>query len=201
MCCRFALTVRPSVLQQEFDLGFVPPRLEPTDEYFPGKGIPAIVNALTRNVEILYWGLVPPWAKDLSIAKHTFNARCETLSVKPSFREAFIRRRCLIPATSYFEWKNVNGLNTPFRFSLKKERAFMLAGIWEYWIDAMGNELYSAAVITCPAGEGLGSYHERMPVIFNKENCWQWMEDRPLSEINELMQPIPAHFFEIVETK
>lgn len=193
--------VKPSTLQMEFDLGLVPRQLEPSDKYFPGKGIPAVVNAFSRDVEILYWGLVPPWAKDIAIARHTFNARSETLLEKPSFREAFIRRRCLIPATSYYEYKNVNGLRTPFRFSLAGRKLFMLAGIWEYWIDAQGNELYSASVVTCPPGNGLEEYHDRMPVVFVKENCWQWMEDRPLAELRELMQPIPRECFDIIESK
>ena len=197
MCGRFALTVKPSELQAAFDLDFVPPALSPTDSYYPGRGIPAVVNAAERVVEILYWGLIPPWAKDISIAKHTFNARCETLRTKASFRNAYIRRRCLIPATAYYEWRTANDRKIPYRFSLRDTSVFMLAGLWEYWVDSSGNEVYSAAVITCPAGNGLESYHDRMPVIFDKYNCWQWMEDRPLDELDQMLMPIDAEYFDI----
>ena len=197
MCSRFALTVKPSELQLAFDLDFVPPALNPTENYFPGKGIPAVVNANERVVEILYWGLIPPWAKDISIAKHTFNARCETLLEKPAFKEAFIRRRCLIPATAYYEWRTANDRKIQYKFSLKYTKVFMLAGIWEYWVDVNGNEVYSASVVTCPPGEGLEVYHNRMPVVFDRDNCWQWMEDRPVTELNQMMQPVDAECFDI----
>lgn len=197
MCGSFALMVKPDELQAAFDLDFVPPALSPTEHYYPGQGIPAVVNAAERVVEILYWGLVPSWAKDISIAKHTFNARCETLSEKASFRMAFQRRRCLIPATSYYEWRSANDRKIPYRFSLKGNKVFMLAGLWEYWVDSSGNEVYSAAIVTCPAGHGLEVYHDRMPVVLDRYNCWQWMEDRPVSELNQLMSPVEAAFFDI----
>ena len=197
MCGSFALMVKPDELQAAFDLDFVPPALSPTEHYYPGQGIPAVVNAAERVVEILYWGLVPSWAKDISIAKHTFNARCETLSEKASFRMAFQRRRCLIPATSYYEWRSANDRKIPYRFSLKGNKVFMLAGLWEYWVDSSGNEVYSGTVVTCPPGRGLEVYHDRMPVVFDKYNCWQWMEDRPLNELNQLMTPVDAEYFDI----
>lgn len=197
MCSRFALTVTPSELQLAFDLDYVPSALNPTENYFPGKGIPAVVNAAARVVEILYWGLIPPWAKDISIAKHTFNARCETLHEKAAFKEAFVRRRCLIPATAYYEWKTANDRKIQYKFSLKYTKVFMLAGLWEYRVDSNGNEVYSAAVVTCPAGNGLETYHSRMPVIFDRDNAWQWMEDRPLAELKTMTQPVDAEFFDI----
>lgn len=197
MCGRFALMVKPSELQTAFDLDFVPPALTPTEDYYPGRGIPAVVNAAERVVEILYWGLVPSWAKDISIAKHTFNARCESLREKASFKMAYQRRRCLIPATAYYEWRSANGRKIPYKFSLRETRVFMLAGLWEYWVDSSGNEIYSAAVITCPAGHGLESYHDRMPVIFDRYNCWQWMEDRPLDELDQMLSPVDSEYFNI----
>ena len=197
MCGSFALMAKPGELQAAFDLDFVPPALSPADHYYPGQGIPAVVNAAERVVEILYWGLIPPWAKDISIARHTFNARCETLRVKSSYKMAYIRRRCLIPATSYYEWRPVNGRKIPYRFSLKNNKLFMLAGLWEYWVDSSGNEIYSAAVITCPAGRGLEKYHDRMPVIFDRYNCWQWMEDRPPDELDRMLVPVDADYFDI----
>ena len=197
MCGRFALMVKPNELQAAFDLDYVPPTLAPSEDYYPGRGIPAVVNAAERVVEILYWGLVPSWAKDISIARHTFNARCESLRVKPSFKMAYQRRRCLIPATSYYEWRTANDRKIPYRFSLKDTAVFMLAGLWEYWVDSSGNEVYSAAVVTCPAGRGLEAYHDRMPVVFDRYNCWQWLEDRPPDELDQMLAPVDAEYFDI----
>ena len=197
MCGSFALMVKPNELQAAFDLDFVPPALAPSEHYYPGQGIPAVVNAAERVIEILYWGLIPPWAKDISIGRRTFNARCETLKEKASFRKAYERRRCLIPATSYYEWRSVNDRKIPYKFSLKDNKVFMLAGLWEYWVDSSGNEVYSGTVITCPAGKGLESYHDRMPVVFDHYNCWQWMEDRPLDELDQMLAPADAKYFDI----
>ena len=189
--------VKPSELQAAFDLDFVPPALSPSEHFYPGQGIPAVVNATERVIEILYWGLIPSWSKDISIAKRTFNARCETLREKASYKMAYQRRRCLIPATSYYEWRPVNDRNIPYRFSLKGNKVFMLAGLWEYWVDSSGNEVYSGTVITCPAGNGLEVYHDRMPVVFDRYNCWQWMEDRPLNELDQMLAPVDADYFDI----
>lgn len=189
--------VKPSELQAAFDLDFVPPALSPSEHYYPGQGIPAVVNATERVIEILYWGLIPSWAKDITIAKHTFNARCETLRDKASYKMAYLRRRCLIPATSYYEWRTVNDRKVPYKFSLKNNNVFMLAGLWEYWVDSAGNEVYSATVITCPAGNGLTVYHDRMPVVFDRYNCWQWMEDRPLDELDQMLVPVDSDYFDI----
>ena len=197
MCGSFELMVKPNELQAEFDLDFVPPALAPVEHYYPGQGIPAVVNAAERVVEILYWGLIPSWAKDISIGRRTFNARCETLREKASFRKAYERRRCLIPATAYYEWRSANDRKIPYKFSLKDNKVFMLAGLWEYWVDSSGNEVYSGTVITCPAGNGLESYHDRMPVVFDRYNCWQWMEDRSLDELDQMLAPVDAEYFDI----
>ena len=197
MCGSFELMVKPNELQAEFDLDFVPPALAPAEHYYPGQGIPAVVNAAERVVEILYWGLIPSWAKDISIGRRTFNARCETLREKASFKKAYERRRCLIPATAYYEWRSVNDQKIPYKFSLKDNKVFMLAGLWEYWVDSSGNEVYSGTVITCPAGQGLEVYHDRMPVVFDRYNCWQWMEDRPLDELDQMLAPVDAEYFNI----
>ena len=197
MCGSFELMVKPNELQAAFDLDFVPPALAPAEHYYPGQGIPAVVNAAERVVEILYWGLIPSWAKDISIGRRTFNARCETLREKASYRKAYERRRCLIHATAYYEWRCANDRKIPYKFSLKDNKVFMLAGLWEYWVDSSGNEVYSGTVITCPAGNGLEAYHDRMPVVFDRYNCWQWMEDRPLDELDQMLVPVDAEYFDI----
>ncbi len=189
MCGRFTIMIQPEQLQLELDLGSISSSLIFMKDFYPGSGIPVVVNAESRDVELFYWGLVPSWAKDVSIGRKMFNARSETLLEKPSYKTSFLRRRCLIPASGFYEWKNTNGKKIPHYFSLKNENAFTFAGLWEYWMDAAGNELYSATIITCAANQLVLAYHDRMPVILNQENRWKWMEDRPIAELSSFLLP------------
>ena len=102
-----------AALAEELNLLVLPPRFEPRDQVTPGSGIAILIDAKRRKLEYFYWGLVPSWAKDVSIARKTFNARAETLLERASFRNAFRRRRALIPATSYYEWTLEGGTKTP----------------------------------------------------------------------------------------
>lgn len=192
MCGRFTLFIPANELQLVFDFGNVPEEISQRTEFFPGSGVPVVVNEKTRDIDFYHWGLVPSWAKDVSIGKRMFNARCETLLEKPSFKKAFLRRRCLIPATSYYEWKQVGTRKVPYLFSILDEKAFMFAALWEYWMDSAGNEVYSTTIVTCEPDDPLKEYHFRMPVIFDRTICWQWMEDRPLNEISAMMKPYGA---------
>jgi len=199
MCGRFTIVIRPDELQLELDLGLVPSSLDPHKDYFPGSGIPVIIDAQSRNVEIFYWGLVPSWAKDVTIGRKMFNAKAETLIEKPSYKTAFLRSRCLIPATGYYEWKFSGKGKISYLFSSSEEKAFTFAGLWEYWMDSTGNEVYSATIITCPANEITGQYHDRMPVILGRDDRWKWMEDRPINELQQLLVPYDPKKMEIVQ--
>ena len=123
------------------------------------------------------WGLIPSWAKDISIGSKMFNARAETIQEKPSFRTAFARRRCLIPADGFYEWqKQEKGPSKPFRFQLKGEQPFAFAGLWELWRSPEGDELKSCTIITTEANSLVAQVHPRMPVILDTNTCWQWLE-------------------------
>ncbi len=189
MCGRFSIDLSPKVMQLELDLEMFHPEVTFPPAYYPSSAIPVVIDAQRRNVEFFYWGLIPPWAKDVSIGRRMFNARSETLLEKPSFKNAFLRRRCLIPATGYYEWKTLGERKVPYYFSLNSTKAFFFAGLWEYWMDAAGNEVYSAAIITCAANMLVAQYHDRMPVILDRDHCWQWMEDRPAAELQQLLMP------------
>ncbi len=192
--------IKPNDLQLELDLGNVPEELQPEKNIFPGTGIPVVINGETRNIEIFYWGLIPSWAKDISIGQKLINAKAETLLEKVSFKNSFRRRRCLIPATSFYEWNNSEGKKIPYAFSLKDQKAFMFAGLWEYWMDSSGNEVYSTTIITTAPNELVGKIHDRMPVIFNKNNCWKWMEDREMKDLQNMLVPYPENEMKMEES-
>ncbi len=173
-------------------LAEVPSELAPNENISPGEGVPVVTNGLKRSVDIFRWGLVPGWAKDISIGNKLINARAETLIEKPSFRNAFIRRRCLIPASGFYEWRQEGSRKQPYLFQLAEEKMFTFAGLWEYWQDNQGNELYSCTIITTEPNELLADYHNRMPVIFDSSTCWQWLEDKPVAELQTMLSPYPA---------
>lgn len=191
MCGRFSIMYDPAELEEMLGLEDVPVDLVPNVNVSPGDGIGVVIDGQKRNLEIFKWGLVPGWAKDPSIGNKMINARAETLIEKPSFRNAFARRRCLIPAGGFYEWRQEGGRKQPYLFQLKTQRPFTFAGLWEHWQDAHGNELYTCTIITTSPNDLLAEYHERMPVILDAENCWKWLEDKPLLELQKLLLPYP----------
>lgn len=121
------------------------------------------------------WGLIPSWAKDLSIGNRMFNARAETVAEKPSFRSAYRRRRCLVPANGFYEWRQENGHKQPYCCHLDHQ-LFSMAAIWENWHDADGNEIFSCAILTTEAQGDMRSLHQRMPVYIDPADYEVWLD-------------------------
>ncbi|HKJ53726.1 MAG TPA: SOS response-associated peptidase [Gammaproteobacteria bacterium] len=121
------------------------------------------------------WGLIPSWAKDISIGNRMFNARAETVAEKPSFRNAYRRRRCLVPASGFYEWRLEGGCKQPYCCHIG-HRLFSMAGIWELWQDADGNEIRSCAVITTDAKGNMRELHQRMPVYIAPGDYDAWLD-------------------------
>lgn len=179
-------------LAEALQLFELPPGFEPSDNIAPGTGITILTDAQKRTLETYYWGLIPSWAKDITIARKTFNARAETLAQRPSFKNAFRRRRALIPATSYYEWSARSGTKVPYRFALEDAHVFTFAGLWEYWMDSDGNEVYSATIITTEPNELVAEYHTRMPVIIDPADRDEWMMTDDLRVASRFLKPIAA---------
>ena len=119
------------------------------------------------------------------------NARAETIMEKPSYKNAFQRRRCLILADGFYEWKKSKGKgpSQPYYFHLKSGEPFAFAGIWERWLPPDGSELLSGSIITCAANEVVAPVHDRMPVILDKNSMWSWLEDNSGAELSKMLQP------------
>jgi putative SOS response-associated peptidase YedK len=134
------------------------------------------VLAHTRAKFDLYrWGLIPSWAKDVTMGNRMFNARAETVAEKPSFRNAYKRRRCLVPANGFYEWRLENGRKQPYCCHLGQQ-LFSMAGIWEHWQDAEGNEIQSCALITTEARGAMTELHQRMPVYIAPADYDAWLD-------------------------
>jgi putative SOS response-associated peptidase YedK len=193
MCGRYTLAIEAIDLMDEFGLEEMPVEWRPRYNVAPSQPAAVITAKAPDTLEWMRWGLVPSWAKDPAIGSRLINARSETIDEKPSFRNAFHRRRCLILANGFFEWQHLDkGTVIPHYFFLKDKKPFAFAGLWEIWQNAQGDELLSCAIITCAANTLLAPIHERMPVILNREQRRAWLSDVPPGELKALMTPFPA---------
>ncbi len=198
MCGRFTNNAKPEQIKKEFKVGAKNPNLfQPRFNIAPAQRIDVVLESENERIlSQLKWGLVPSWSKDTSISKGLINARAETLSEKPSFREAFKSRRCIIPASGFYEWqKKETGAKQPFYFYLKEKEVFGFAGLWEQWLDKQTGELLeTCTIITTEANEVLKPVHERMPVILKPENYDDWLDVKvkDTDKLQELLKSYPS---------
>lgn len=121
------------------------------------------------------WGLIPSWSKRPQTRSPLINARCETAAEKPAFRAAFQRRRCLVPADGFYEWKKSRSVSTPFFFHLKEHALFFMAGLWESWYGEVGEKVESYTILTTQSNALMSKYHDRMPVILRGDRAASWL--------------------------
>lgn len=205
MCGRFTLTVPVDVLLDRFDVEFFLQQEEylPSYNVAPSQSVLAVINNGKHNrMGYLRWGLIPPWAKELSIGNKMINARAETLSEKPSFKNALKKKRCLIIADSFYEWKRIDSkTKVPMRIKLKSNELFAMAGIWEKWISPEGTQIYSCSVITTKANSLVKDIHDRMPVILHPEDEKRWLDPsvEDPKRLNDLLKPLEPELMETHE--
>ena len=194
MCGRFTMTIDPGDLQVEWGIGETPSEWIPRYNIAPTQPVAVLRDPLYKLIEYFQWGLVPYWAKEESIGGRMINARSETLREKPSFRQAFSKRRCLILADGFYEWQKQPDKkpSIPYYFQLADKRPFAFAGLWETWVKPDASILHSCTIITTSANELVGKVHERMPVILTAQNGWQWVEQHPEEELEKMLLPYPA---------
>ena len=192
MCGRFAQKSPRAKITKKFKVEEVPPLVERYN-VAPTQTVLAVREASDgREATFLKWGLVPRWAKDPSIGNKLINARAETVTEKPSFREAFTRRRCLVPMEGFYEWARRGDRKRPFYFHMRDGEPFAVAGLWESWEG--GDELLeTCTLLTTEANELLASYHDRMPVILRPEDYDLWLDAgvRSSERLLPLLRPYP----------
>lgn len=202
MCGRFTLTADQDSFEDRFsltrfDLGWVPSfNIAPTQEVL------TVTNDGSENrPELMRWGLVPSWAKDPKIGNRMINARSETVAEKPSFRTAFKRRRCLIPADGFYEWKREGKAKKPMLITANPGGLFAFAGLWETWKQPDDSWLLTCAIITTSANEFMKSIHDRMPVILPRESEASWLdpEEQDTAMLSELLLPYDSDRMEAYE--
>ncbi len=184
-----------SVVAQSFGAADASLPFLPERNIHPGRHIPAVIRTAGGNrLASFLWGLVPFWAKDPSIGARLINARAETIAEKPSFQNAFRKRRCLIPADGFYEWKKDGTPKKLFQFGLKSKEPFVFAGLYERWAPAGQKPLDTCTIITTRANEVVAPVHDRMPVIVPKagQDLWLNPEIQNPALLAEVLKPYPA---------
>jgi len=196
MCGRFILLTDLSVIIKSFDIQEVAGEYSQGNNISPGQHITVVLRKDDQNSLVNFrWGLIPSWAKDPSIGNRMINARAETISEKPSFKHAFQKRRCLIPADGFYEWQKLGKMKKPLRFSLKSGEPFGLAGLYETWISPEKKPVNTCTIITTAANELTLPIHDRMPVIVPKEQEAAWIDpdNHDQKELLSILKPYTSN--------
>ena len=163
----------------------------------PSQVMPVVTLEEKRRLEFMQWGLVSSWSKDPK--KALINARIEGIQTKPSFRKPIRERRCLIPATGFYEWKKEPGGKTPYHIRRKDAQLFAFAGLYDIWKDPDGKEIKAFAIVTTAPNDLLAQVHNRMPVILTPEQDRLWLETQAgeIGQVLNTLQPLPSEELEM----
>jgi putative SOS response-associated peptidase YedK len=202
MCGRFVLKAPFSELVRLYNVTNNL-NLEPRYNIPPTENIAAVRPdpvGTGRRLDMLRWGLVPWWAKDLKVSFSNINAKAETVAEKPAFRDAFRERRCVIPADGFYEWKKIDAkTKQPYAIVMKDRSVFGFAGLWERWKDrASGEMIQSCTIITTTPNEVCAALHDRMPVILEPKDYARWLGDEATDppHLMAMLRPYPAEAME-----
>lgn len=195
MCGRFTRRVDRKTVAADFGLALDQvPELDPRYNVAPTQDILIVrQRSGAREAALARWGLIPSWANDMKIGYQLINARAETLASKPSFREAFKRRRCLVVADGFYEWQKTRKQKQPYHIRLVDDEPFGFAGLWETWHAPDGEVVESCTIVTTDANELVRPLHDRMPVILDRSRYAEWLDEKAdPTTLGGLLIPFPA---------
>ena len=197
MCGRYSLTTAPEAMRRLFGTRGPLANLPPRYNIAPTQDAPVVRPAEDgggRELVMLRWGLVPSWSRGPDSRYSMFNARAETVADKPAFRAAFRARRCLVPASGFFEWRKLGRAKQPYHIGVEGRAAFALAGLWDRWAGGEGEAIQSFTIIVTEANELIRPLHERMPVIIDPADYGLWLEGgaEAADRARALLKPYPA---------
>ncbi len=191
MCGRYSFAIVDELIEERFGVRVRTAIYKARYNCAPGQELAVISNSTPGEISLFHWGLIPSWAKEKSIGYKMINARSETILEKPSYKNAFRSRRCLVPADSFFEWKK-DSEKTPYRILMKDEKPFAMAGIWDHWATADGEIIHSFSILTTSPNELMSGIHDRMPVILSAADEKRWLSPSSDSELLGILKPYPA---------
>jgi putative SOS response-associated peptidase YedK len=197
MCGRYRLSRRKQIIEEHFDTVSGEEEWTPRYNVAPTQPVPVIrqnPKEPIREMSLMRWGLIPSWSKDASGAAVMINARSETASVKPAFRDALKSRRCLIPADGFYEWKREEKTKQPFCFEVNQGQLFAFAGLWDRWKDPSGNWIKTCSILTMTPNAVAAPVHDRMPVILDPDSYDLWLDPgmKNVGAASELLKPCDA---------
>jgi putative SOS response-associated peptidase YedK len=199
MCGRYASFLPPEFLARLFGTVNPPPNLQPTWNLAPTDDAPVVRldrETGARHLDILKWGLIPYFTKEVKAARHPINARSDTVARSNMFKAAFAKRRCLVPAAAYYEWRDDPEGKTPFAVARLDGDPVVFGGIWEHWQSADGDELNTFATITTEANHQLSMIQPRMPVIIEKADWPVWLGETE-GNVAALLRPAPEDVLQL----
>ena len=200
MCGRYALTTPPEIIAELLRFHRIRGSFSVRYNVAPTQTVPVVrqVDDGEREMVGMHWGLIPSWAKERSIGNRLINARCESADEKPAFRHAFRKRRCVIPASGFFEWKKLDPkTKQPYYITRADGLPMLFAGLWESWNDVeTGKPLESCTILTTEANAQLRELHDRMPVVLDVDACERWLspakgdDAKAVEELKSLLAPL-----------
>lgn len=194
MCGRYTL-VETNKLQERFQTVNTLDGLKPNYNVAPGQIMPVVVaNGEKNELKVMKWGLVPSWAKEERIGYKMINARAEGIETKPSFRDAFKKQRCIVPANGFYEWQTKETAKIPQYIHFKKDNLFGFAGLWEHWQKPNGVEIETYTIITTEPNSLMEPIHNRMPVILKADHEDAWLDQKNVDVefLRTLLKPYPS---------
>jgi putative SOS response-associated peptidase YedK len=201
MCGRFIQKTDLRKIAPLFHVPIVESDVSPSYNITPSQPIAVIMEKGQRKIVTMKWGLVPHWAKDEKNASKLINARSETITEKPSFKDSFKKRRCLIIADGFYEWKDTGLGKKPFFISMKDDTTFCMAGLYDTWTNPEGKQIVTCTIITTEANEIMKPIHHRMPVILDiaDHDVWLDVESGDGSKVEKLLRPCDSGLLKAFE--
>jgi len=191
MCGRYSFLLEDEMIKERFGVTVRSAIYKARYNCAPGQKLAVISNEVPEELSFYRWGLIPFWAKDQKIGYKLINARSESVLEKPSFKNPFRNRRCLVLSDGFYEWKK-DPVKTPFRIMRKDGSAFAMAGIWDKWTNPEGEEIRSFSILTTTPNSLMAKIHDRMPVILDRETEKQWIKDARTETLMEFLKPCPS---------
>jgi putative SOS response-associated peptidase YedK len=198
MCGRFSIFTPIQELKQRFDADIPDEPVFARYNAAPGQNMIVIPMDDPHKMHLFKWGLIPHWAKDEKIGYKMINARAETLKEKPAFRGSLQKGRCLVLADGFYEWSIKAGKKVPYRIELTNRKPFAMAGLCSQWKDEAGKEIDTFTIVTTQANKIVGTIHDRMPVILNKEWEREWLDPlRDAKDTDQFLMPYSENNMEM----
>jgi putative SOS response-associated peptidase YedK len=197
MCGRVAVKYDADWLRRRFGTVNPPINFPPNYNGAPTEQLPVVrLKDGKRHLDLLRWGLVPPFAKDLKFGSKCINARAETVTTQPAFRDAYRQRRCLVPVSAFYEWKGEGKAKQPYAIGPAHDEALTLAGLWDRWKSPEGEWIVTCAIVTGAPNATMAALHNRMPVILGEDDWPVWLGERD-GDTKALLRPCPDNWLKI----